>query len=75
MRSLSEHRITLSACLSVFLSVCPSESGVNLVPGSEGKSVYPRTTRRGAAPLGYFNLVWNACLTAPDKVKIYSRTK
>lgn len=59
-RTLSTISTSLSACLSLCLPVWLSLGiASQFSPGSEGKSVYPRTTlTRGAAPLGCFNLVW-----------------
>ena len=69
--------VYLTVCLSVCLSVCPSlpSNRKSIESCSEGKSVYPRTTRKELHRLAVSILWESACLTAPDKVEIYSRTK
>lgn len=74
MRTHTEHHIHLSTLLSLSLSLSPSlcmtptDSRVNLVPGKSGKNPFNAGLHRTI-------LCRSACLTASDKVKIYSHTK
>lgn len=75
MWSHFEHQINLSTCLYVSLSHSPPESRVNFVLVASENPFIRGLHLAELQRLVISILCGSACLTVPDKVKIYSQTK